>query len=82
MTAEPVRKRENMLMKSEGDRKRRKNPNMKTIQLVTLYIKTKDFKSNYLIRKYLRGIKLLNSFGEENKKSSNKINRTFKISRI
>ena len=74
MTAEPVRKRENMLMKSEGDRKRRKNPNMKTIQLVTLYIKTKDFKSNYLIRKYLRGIKLLNSFGEENKKSSNKIN--------
>ena len=74
MTAETVRKRENMLMKSEGDRKRRKNPNMKTIQLVTLYIKTKDFKSNYLIRKYLRGIKLLNSFGEENKKSSNKIN--------
>ena len=73
-TAEPVRKREIGKKKLNVERKRLSYLSTKIIQLATLYGKTKGSKSNFLIQKYLRGSKLLNSLGEEDIKSSNVIN--------
>ena len=73
-TVEPVRKREIGKKKFNVERKRLSYLSTKIIQSATLYGKTKGSKSNFLIRIYLRNSKLSNSFGEEDKKSSNEIN--------